>query len=33
MENGKVQNSEFEDGQVEFVSSGPVFSLLNRMSQ
>jgi hypothetical protein len=33
MENGKVQDSEFEDGQIEFPTRGPVFGLLNRVIQ
>jgi len=33
MENGKVQDSEFEDCQNEFVNHGPVLGLLNRVVQ
>lgn len=33
MENGKVQNSEFENDQVEFTKSGPILGFLNRTIQ
>lgn len=33
MENGKIQNSEFEIDQVEFSNHGPILGFLNRTIQ